>query len=92
MKRFVIPAIVFAASSFALAVPSMAAMELTAHSHSAGWSVLQGPDASSYVADCYATNRTPGPDERRVSGTYATQAQANAAMGNIAACLPAVHN
>jgi len=65
MKRLIIPAIALAASSFALAVPSMAAMESTTHNHGAAWSVLQGPDASSYVADCYATNRAPGPDERK---------------------------
>jgi len=90
MKRLVIPAIALAASSFALAVPSLAAMEST--THHAAWSVLQGPDASSYVADCYATDRAPGPDERRLSGFYPTEAQANAAMGNIAACLPGIRN
>ncbi len=91
MKRLVIPAIALVASSFALSVPSMAAMERSTH-ETAGWSVLQGPDASSYVADCYASDRAPGPDERRLSGPYTTEAQANAAMGNIAACLPGIHN
>lgn len=93
MKSLLVPALaaVIASSSLAaLTIPASATMAPT--HQSTPWTVLQGPDASSYTGDCYATDRAPGVDERRVGGIYATQQQANAAMGNIASCLPAIHN
>lgn len=66
-----------------LAALTTSGIAATNHRASEGtWVVLQDAGGTA----CYVANRPAGLDEGRLSGTFATERQAQTALGAIAAC------
>ncbi len=78
----------FAIAGAALAALTMPVLAATPHATRSGgmqegqWFVLQDAGGT----QCYAANRSPGPDEGRIAGAFSSEQQAESALMQLPEC------